>query len=504
MMGDPLSLPRWFAGGSQPKDKSDVLIQEFSSVSNFGKSAIIWDKQAGASKAYVINGPVQDKYVSRGGPYFTSKLDGSLLLAPIGDTIAIKARESQFKTDGFYGEFQGGAIASMRNQIAVSVTGKVFAKWKEKGLTKGLLGFPTGDMRRAPSSGAQGFNTTGLTQQFEGGQVFWHASGPHSGMAVAVLGERLLKTYEQTGGTSGWLGFPIGEISEGRDIREIQLVFLDPLEFIEFEGGLLVRWERKNPTATWKAYGNRYLEGKHIVEGQTKRKMNYGGSSVVGWPRWLSRGKDFGVKGFFQLDSALVTSDTITVNVSVTFEKVKGFFSNETTARIRGVLVEHYGWRDVTRYSPITVAGFFEATPLVGLKMNVPYSGSFTFALPQKGGLFRFYVHWPNEYLVRPMTFALLQTVSEEVVPPITPVEKIKQPIPKSKSPLPEGSYVFKLKVIVNNASIKATRSIGGQTLARVPLDTILYAESRKGNWYKVSWRGINGFIFYTTVEEIK
>jgi len=304
----------------------------------------------------------------------------------------------------------------MPNQAPVAVTGKVFAKWKEKGLTKGLLGFPLADMRRVPPSGAQGFNTTGLTQQFEGGQVFLPTSGPRNGLAVAVLGERLLKAYEQTGGTSGWLGFPVGELSEGRDINELLLAFHDPLEFIEFEGGLLVRWDRKNPAENWRAYCNRYLEGKYIIEGQTKKEMNYGGSSRVGWTGWFSRAEDFGVKGIFLLDSALAMDDTITINVSVTFEKVKGFFPNETTALIRGVLVEHYGWKDVTHHQPITVAGLFAATPLVALKMNVPYSGSITFPLPKKCGLLRFYVPWPNGYLVGPMTFALSSQESEKLM----------------------------------------------------------------------------------------
>lgn len=56
-----------------------------------------------------------------------------------------------------------------------------------------------------------------------------------------------------------------------------------------------------------------------------------------------------------------------------------------------------------------------------------------------------------------------------------------------------------KIKVVVDNASIKATPEIGGKTIARIPLDTILEAEEKQGEWYKVSMDNegvlISGFI---------
>jgi DNA-binding beta-propeller fold protein YncE len=61
----------------------------------------------------------------------------------------------------------------------------------------------------------------------------------------------------------------------------------------------------------------------------------------------------------------------------------------------------------------------------------------------------------------------------------------------------------LKVKVILDNASIKATRSIGGRTLVRVPLNTILDAESRQGSWYKVTYQGNSGWIYNTNVEEV-
>jgi DNA-binding beta-propeller fold protein YncE len=64
----------------------------------------------------------------------------------------------------------------------------------------------------------------------------------------------------------------------------------------------------------------------------------------------------------------------------------------------------------------------------------------------------------------------------------------------------------LKVKVIVDNASIKATPEIGSQTLANVALGTILDAELKQGEWYKVTTtKGgapVSGYIHELLVEE--
>ncbi len=64
----------------------------------------------------------------------------------------------------------------------------------------------------------------------------------------------------------------------------------------------------------------------------------------------------------------------------------------------------------------------------------------------------------------------------------------------------------IKVKVIVDGARMKATPDIGGQTLARVALNTILDAEEKEGSWYKVYTENegvqISGFIHEQLVEE--
>jgi DNA-binding beta-propeller fold protein YncE len=64
-----------------------------------------------------------------------------------------------------------------------------------------------------------------------------------------------------------------------------------------------------------------------------------------------------------------------------------------------------------------------------------------------------------------------------------------------------------KLRVIYDNASIKATPGITGQNLTTVPLNTILEAETKQGEWYKVTVTKdiipITGYIHEINVEEI-
>lgn len=67
-------------------------------------------------------------------------------------------------------------------------------------------------------------------------------------------------------------------------------------------------------------------------------------------------------------------------------------------------------------------------------------------------------------------------------------------------------SAAVKVKVIVDNASIKATPEIGGKTLANLPLGSILETEIKQGEWYKVTvtkdGAAISGYIHELLVEE--
>ncbi|UCC38322.1 MAG: PEGA domain-containing protein [Candidatus Aminicenantes bacterium] len=66
----------------------------------------------------------------------------------------------------------------------------------------------------------------------------------------------------------------------------------------------------------------------------------------------------------------------------------------------------------------------------------------------------------------------------------------------------------IKVKVIADNASIKATPEIGGNTIAKVPLNTILEAELKEGEWYKVHMEKeglqISGYIHEMVVEVVQ
>ncbi len=64
-----------------------------------------------------------------------------------------------------------------------------------------------------------------------------------------------------------------------------------------------------------------------------------------------------------------------------------------------------------------------------------------------------------------------------------------------------------KVKVIVDSATVKVTPEIDGETLARIPLNTVLDAIEKQGEWYKVSFEKeglqITGFIHEMLVREM-
>lgn len=135
-MGNPLGLPRWFSGGKEPKDEHDVLIQEFPAVSDFGKSAIVWDKQGKGSQANVLHGPILDKYLSLGGPYAKVTKD-TYLGAPIG-------QEQSGTHPNLYVEFEHGFIVTDgKTSEIIPLTGKIAFmshSWQSMMMDGGLIG----------------------------------------------------------------------------------------------------------------------------------------------------------------------------------------------------------------------------------------------------------------------------------------------------------------------------------------------------------------------------
>jgi DNA-binding beta-propeller fold protein YncE len=69
------------------------------------------------------------------------------------------------------------------------------------------------------------------------------------------------------------------------------------------------------------------------------------------------------------------------------------------------------------------------------------------------------------------------------------------------------GAAAIRLRVTVDNANIKATPEIGSPTLANVPLDSLLNAEAKQGEWFKVSLMRegvqITGYIHELLVKEV-
>jgi hypothetical protein len=69
------------------------------------------------------------------------------------------------------------------------------------------------------------------------------------------------------------------------------------------------------------------------------------------------------------------------------------------------------------------------------------------------------------------------------------------------------AAAAVKVKIVVDNANIKATPEIGSQTLANAALNTILDVELKQGEWYKVTMTRngspVSGYIHELLVEEV-
>ena len=117
----------------------------------------------------------------------------------------------------------------------------LYEKWEQMGGENGKLGCPIMNESEASRSPQE---TTGRFTEFrknDGGYIIWHGSGPYRGTTFAVDGCFFI-LYKQVGGTSSYLGFPVGDAyaSNGGSRQD-------------FEGGYML-WDSKTSICT--AYEN--------------------------------------------------------------------------------------------------------------------------------------------------------------------------------------------------------------------------------------------------------
>jgi len=228
-LGNPTSLVYWFGGGDSPRDKSDILIQEF-----FGgpqKCVIMWDVQKNSSSAFVVHEPIWEAYTQKGGPYFRSEAQGIVLGAPTNDTTTLSGSYTVSGTPGLVNSFEGGAIAiairETQANIPLTIMGVFYQKWKEMGLVQGVLGFPLNKETVVSVSGASP-STAGWVQNFEGGLIIHHSLGGYAGKTFVTY-EPVTTKYQELGSFNSSLGFPLMD----------QYQSVTGWQQAEFEGGYI-------------------------------------------------------------------------------------------------------------------------------------------------------------------------------------------------------------------------------------------------------------------------
>jgi hypothetical protein len=160
----------------------------------------------GVNYAYAVYGSIWSKYLTLGGSEgplgYPFSDEASLPLSPISGA---KCR---------YNKFYEGALvhhaSGPKAGLTIFLGHGIFNKWEELNYGESALGLPTSDEREVTLSGAEGFNTTGVICDFEGGHIYWHRVGEYKDKGFETHGA-IDCVYQKEGGTGGWLGFPISD-----------------------------------------------------------------------------------------------------------------------------------------------------------------------------------------------------------------------------------------------------------------------------------------------------
>jgi uncharacterized protein (TIGR03437 family) len=157
-----------------------------------------------AATGYVGFGPLLSKYLALGGP------SGSLGY-PVADA-----------TSGGTQLFQNRSALSGNPPLLVA--GAILSKWAALGYETGAAGAPVSEASTVLSFRG----TLGQAQSFASGAILAVQTGPLSGKAYFVAGP-VLRTYVQSGGAGGQLGFPADDeySASGKRRQDFEGGFVD-------------------------------------------------------------------------------------------------------------------------------------------------------------------------------------------------------------------------------------------------------------------------------------
>ncbi|GAI93272.1 unnamed protein product, partial [marine sediment metagenome] len=158
----------------------------------------------GEARAYAVYGSIWSRYLTLGGA------EGPLGY-PLNDESPLPL-SSISSAECLYNKFHGGSVVhhatGAQAGLTVFLGHGIFNKWEELSYGGGILGLSSSDERKAPQSGAGGFDTTGVVCDFEGGHLHWHRTGALANHAFETHGA-IDSVYMQMGGSDSWLGFPV-------------------------------------------------------------------------------------------------------------------------------------------------------------------------------------------------------------------------------------------------------------------------------------------------------
>lgn len=172
-----------YAGTGYPTSAELCTLKDQGCVQEFGRFKIMW---SAASGAYGVWTPG-----AIGGLYESTQAERGMLGFPTSkETCGLKA-------NGCYQNYQGGAIVWSPATGAHLSRGDMRKDWASRGYENGGLVYPVSEeICDVPNSGCR--------QEYQGGTILWSpGTGAHS-VNGGIKGR-----YQDQGGVSGYLGYPI-------------------------------------------------------------------------------------------------------------------------------------------------------------------------------------------------------------------------------------------------------------------------------------------------------
>jgi parallel beta-helix repeat protein len=220
------------------------------------KGAAIWAKQPGLPVEVGQGAPNPQLFID-----CYTDTESQLYMAPgydedggsiLGDPIGPAEERGNGWTQSFRGGDgnEGAIMKPNSDNYAYAVYGAILSRYRTLGGASGSLGYPLGSERSIPYHSSRS-GAECRYNNFEGGSIVHHATGPRAGLTV-FLGHGIYNKWQELDSASSDLGLPISDES---DVLESGGGFYTTGKVCDFEGGHIYWYQDKVGDKAFETYG---------------------------------------------------------------------------------------------------------------------------------------------------------------------------------------------------------------------------------------------------------